>query len=295
MEMSNSYIGGLDYYSKNSNEDEAVAQSFLKQYTEGFGLSGMRILNWLDVGSGNGRKLLMILRGFYAEFEEGNSGVYEDGFQDGLLRRHFTDINLDIVEPNGNSIETLGSRFRYEKLDGFLRDRFQNTWEQFSGDRKYDLITFFHSVYGIDLESLARIPDFLTEDGIACIVVEAYDSAINRTKRSLSSHLSRPELMLNIGKIRQFLHERGIRYSESFGGTGQGRTPLEQRFYIDGIDDDFEALSSLFLSKPEDQGKEVPNELLEKFRDELRKYSRKERTGRTYVSVPDGFIWVHKK
>ena len=310
--MDNSYTGSLESLSENSNEDEIVALTFLQGFKGGYvkvkwvetSPSSYKILrtfdtnlNWLDVGSGSGRKLSLILRGLSVEFEVLNSGVYEGTSVRGLLERSYKNINLDIIEPDINSISELETRFKLEGLQDILKNRFQTIWEQFETDKKYDLITFFHSVYGIDRELLVRIPDFLTDDGIACIVVETYGSALNKVKRELSDYLPGFELASTSSQIKQFLDSKGIKYSELFGGTGQGNSGIQQKFYVDdlifGGDDTLESLSFLFLSTPGDQGKKVPREVLVKARKELMKYARKERTGRTYVLVPDGFIWVH--
>ena len=168
--MVNDYTRNFGYFLENSDEDYAVSAAFLEEYHHRF-LGNKKNMEWLDVGRGTGTKVINILKG-------------NENYR-GLL--NLSDIELDFIEPSKDLKEIALERFSQGGLSGTIRQISLLKWEEFVKVQRgsYDIITLFHSVYGIDISYLNRIIDYLKDGGYACIVVESPDSDLYKIKREL--------------------------------------------------------------------------------------------------------------
>ncbi|MCK5026134.1 MAG: hypothetical protein KAS15_06065 [Nanoarchaeota archaeon] len=269
------YINNLEYFLQHSDEDKIDSQYFLKRFSEIYG-GCPNSLRWLDVGAGPGTKPIQILKGYH-------------GYK-GLLER-FSRVELSVIEPSSRWQQILSGNFRRKELERIVYGKYEITWEEFVSQNSYDLITFFHSVYGIKIESLGKIPDFLQEKGIACVVVESPNSDLHLIKKSIFPYIHHKELVSSSDTIISLLKQEGINYLVDEQET-------EQRFYVDEILDlgnpgRIVPLSFILQTKPEDHNELVPQEVQKKIDNELRKYVKVDGE-KSYINVPDRFIWIYK-
>lgn len=260
-----SYIRNLEFFLQHSDEDEVDSSIFLKEFTQ----SGD--LEWLDVGAGPGTKLIRILR-------------------KGLAKRG--NVKLDIVEPSEMWMRILTENFKQNNLYALIRRKYQMKWEDFNENRKYDIVTFFHSVYGIKLESLSKIPVFLKENRCACIVVESPDSDLRQIKKRLFPYVHHKEVVSSsFDAVVSFLNNRGLKYRIS------GDEP--QMFYVDELIDERNPkrmipLSFILQTKPEDHNKFVSPRVLKELDQALKEIVKTDEEGKHYICTPDRFIWVYR-
>jgi len=268
------YIENLQYFLQNSDEDEADSNMFLSRLNHYLNRS-LNKLDWLDVGAGPGTKPINILRGGLSQ-------------ETGLLDR-FDQINFDVVEPSKAWTRILIDNFKEGSLDDCLQNIYQTTWEGFDREAEYDLITFFHSVYGIKTESLKKIPGYLSEDSVACIAVENNDSDLYRIKESLFPHIHHQELKSSTDMIKNFFDEKDMDYTVDYTNFGQ-------RFYVDEIlesgPNSSKVLAFILQTKPDDHDKIIDPGLQNKIENELQKYVKEDESGNHYINTPDSFIWI---
>ncbi len=259
-----SYIGNLEFFLQHSDEDEVDSDIFLREFSK----TGN--LEWLDVGTGPGTKPIRIL-------------------QKGLAER--CNVELDILEPSEGWMRILTGNFEQNGLSDVLRKRYGLKWENFNENGKYDLITFFHSVYGIDVNSLAKILDFLKEEGCACIIIENPNSDLHRIKKELFPYIHHRELVSSSDVVTSFLDSEGIRYRTSRGEP--------QRFYVDELldkqnPDRIIPLSFILQTKVEDHDKIFSPETQEEINKVLGDFLKKDEEGKHYIETPDTFIWIYR-
>lgn len=272
------YIHNLSYFLSHSNEDEADACFFLSQLSECCRLKQSDPLLWLDVGAGPGTKLIKILNGLHDCM--------------GLLST-YSSICLDILEPSQSWQNILIQNFKETQLEHIIRNKYCLTWEGFESTSRYDIVTFFHSIYGINAESLSKIPGFLKDDGCACIVVESPHSDLHRIKQSLFPYIHHDELVSSSKTIVSLLDQEKMKYFIS-------GDKIEQRFYVDDLFSPNNSrrlmpLSFILQTKPEDHNMLVSQEANEIINKALRKFVKKEEiTGRYFLNVPDRFIWIYR-
>ena len=265
------YVENLEHFLTHSEEDRVDSATFLKHFQK----TGST-LTWLDVGAGPGTKPVNILEGV-------------DNLK-GLLQQ-YDRIILDILEPSQAWQQSLLQNFKDNKLEHTLRNKHTLTWENFDIRETYDLITLFHSVYGIDTESLSRIPDYLKPNGCACIAVESPKSDLHQIKKRIFPYLHHQELASSSETIAQFFRDRGIKHEVS-------QDEPDQKFYVDELLDDnnlnrIKPLSFILQTKPEDHNKLISTEIQSLIREELEKRIKTDEKG-IYINVPDRFIWVYK-
>lgn len=268
------YIRNLEYFLQHSNEDEADARYFLRRFDDAY-QGNWQLLKWLDVGAGPGTKPIQILKGI--------------GKDIGLLQRASA-LKLSILEPSEEWQRILAENFQKAKLKTLISEKHQTTWEEFNSPNKYDLITFFHSVYGITTETLGKIPQYLQENGTACIVVESPNSDLHLIKKRIFPYVHHQELVSSSDTITSFLERKRIKYSID-------REETKQRFYVDDILDINNPnrtipLSFILQTKPEDQDKITSKAARKKIEEELRKYVKFDGDS-SYINVPDRFIWIY--
>ena len=259
MSTDTSYLENLEFFLQHSDEDEVDSNTFLREFSK------KGDLEWLDVGAGPGTKPIRIL-------------------QKGLTER--CNVKLDILEPSDEWIKILTRNFEENGLN--IRRKYRTNWEDFNGGR-YDLITFFHSVYGINIESLAKIPDFLKKGGVGCIVVESPDSDLHQIKRKLFPYVHHKELVSSSDTLTSFLDRKGVKYEIS------GEKP--QRFYVDELldkenPDRIIPLSFILQTKVKDHDKLVSPEIQRELDKALEKFVKIDDGGRYYIETPDRFIWI---
>lgn len=260
--LDTSYTGNLAYFLQHSDEDEVDSDTFLMEFSKKGDLA------WLDVGSGPGTKPISILK-------------------KGLTGR--CRVELDVLEPSEVWMGILTSNFEQNGLNGVLREKYKLRWEDFNENRKYDLITFFHSIYGINLDSLAKIFDFLKRNGCVCIVVESPNSDLHLIKRELFPYVHHGKLVSS-DSVTSFLDSKGISYKTS------GDAP--QRFYVDELLDSgnpkrIVPLSFILQTRPEDHDKLVSYEVQRELDRALGKFVKRNEQGKQYIEIPDRFIWVY--
>jgi len=257
------YVKNLEHFIQHSDEDEVISDDFLKRFSN---IYQRKELRWLDVGAGPGTKLIQILRGLDKTVE------------------------LNILEPSAEWQRILAQNFKIEGLSSIISRKYQIRWEEFKTSEKYDLITFFHSVYGIGIESLAKIPQYLQENGVACIVVESPNSYLHQIKKGIYPYIHHQELASTSDSISSFLQNRGIHHSVD-------KQETTQRFYVDDLLDmnnpnRIIPLSFLLQTKPEDHDRLVSQKVQRKIEEELEKYVKFDKKG-AYLDIPDRFIWIY--
>lgn len=257
------YVGNLEFFLQYSDENEVDSDTFLREFSK------KDSLKWLDVGAGPGTKPIRILK-------------------KGLINQ--CSVKLDILEPSEEWMRILTDNFERNGLTKLIRRKYSVRWEDFNESKRYDLLTFFHSVYGIDIESLSKIPDFLKENGCACIVVESPNSHLHQIKRELFPYVHHKELVSSSNTIASFLDSKGLKYRIS------GEEP--QRFYVDELLDKTNPqriipLSFILQTRPEDHDKLASSEIQEKLDEALGKFVKKDDGGKHYIETPDRFIWVY--
>lgn len=247
-----------------SEEDPVDAKTFLKKFNK------KGNIDWLDVGAGPGTKPIRIL-------------------QEGLEER--CNIRLDVLEPENSWMNLLTKNFKEASLGYNIRNKYLTTWEDFNENKKYDVITFFHSAYGIDTKSLEKIPKFLKEEGCGCIVAENPESDLHKIKKHMFPYIHNQELASSSKEIIDLLDDKGIKYEVS------GEEP--QKFCVDKLLDEknpdrYIPLSFILQTKPEDQDKVFSKEVKEELAKALSKYVKKDEKSNHYINTPDKFIWVYK-
>ncbi len=263
------YTRNLEYFLQHSNEDEVDTKYFLRRFLATY-QGDRKKLRWLDVGAGPGTKPIQILKG---------------------IREYFGNIELDVLEPSEEWQRKLTENFQRAKLEKIISRKYKTTWEDFHSTNEYDLITFFHSVYGIDTESLGRIPQYLPDKGVACIVVESPNSDLHLIKKGIFPHIHHQELISSSDTITAFFEKEKMKCSVDEEET-------EQRFYVDELldvanPDRMIPLSFILQTKPEDQDRMASKEVQKKIDAELKKYAKVDEQG-SYINVPDRFIWIYQ-
>ncbi len=257
------YVGNLSFFLKHSDEDRVDSSAFLKEFTKEGNLE------WLDVGAGPGTKPIEILK-------------------KGLIER--CNVRLDILEPSEEWMRILTDNFKMNGLSSLIRRKYKTKWEDFNIDSEYDLITFFHSIYGIDMESLSKIPNFLRKDGCACIVVESPNSDLHRIKKEIFPYIHNRELVSSSDTITSFLNNKGIKYRISGDES--------QRFYVDELLNVNNSkrnipLSFILQTRPEDHNKIISPKIQIKLDNTLSRFVKIDDNGKNYIETPDRFIWIY--
>ncbi|MDD5254117.1 MAG: hypothetical protein PHG05_03360 [Candidatus Nanoarchaeia archaeon] len=262
-----SYIDGLTDFFENSNENEVNSKQFYETARDIFQKEDLK---WLDVGTGPGTKLINILEKI----------------------KNRNNISIEVIEPSKVWLDKFLKNFRLSGLSNHVKNMYNCIWEEFDINKKYDLITFFHSVYGIKTESLKRIPEMLAENGIACIVVESHNSALNKIKKSLFPYIHHKELMSSSKEIIEILEKYKINYKVE-------ESKEDQRFYVDNLlnkedKTQIRLLSFILQTKIKDHKKLISKEVTDKLEAELKKYIKIDGNNNQYISIPDTFIWISK-
>ena len=173
----------------------------------------------------------------------------------------------------------------------------QKTWEEFSSsaDASFDLITFFHSVYGIGVSngifpSLKNLTNFLKSQGRACVVVESPNSDLQLIKREVWPELYERE-PISSETVERTLAAFDISYAVDTDEP-------EQRFYVDELLDPnnprrMEPLSFIAQTQPENYNRLVPVDIQVQIEKSVREKMKADKRG-SYISTPDRFIWTRK-
>jgi len=262
------YLKNMSYFLKHSNEEEIDSNTFLKEYLE---KTNTKNLHWLDVGAGPGTKLVRIIK----------NGLTD--YMDYIL--------IDVVEPSKELLNVFNKNFCKNKLEYLVNERHHTIWEEFVAQKQYDLITFFHSMYRIEKNSLEKIPSFLKKNGLACIIIESPNSDLFPIRQKISPYYKHKDI-ISYNVIIDYLKEKNISHEVS-------TQEPDQRFYVDGIldpknSDTKRVLSFILQTKPEDHEKIVKKEINREINKELKKHVKKDKHGKSYIHTPDRFIWIYK-
>jgi len=271
------YTTNLLDFIEHAEEDEVDSINFLKEL-KNFKLS--RKIDWLDVGAGPGTKLVMILEG--------------DKNNEGLLQSK--NINLDITEPSIDWRKMLLENFGGANLEKHLKNVYLYEWEDFIEQKEitYDLITFFHSAYGIEKKSLLKIPAYLKKGGVGLIVVENKNSDLYKLKSNLLPFLKqygiKTDLKTSSQQITDVLDFGGVKY-HSFSKE------INQRFYVDDLLDKnnperVKCLSFLIQTNTHNYNQLLSKEMKTVLEESIDALAKKDKQGRHYLNIPDKFIWI---
>ena len=278
------YTKNLTYFLKHSNEDKIDANWFIK--TMPFfspeienKIKNKQKIKWLDVGTGPGTKPLEIAQN--------------------IIQQYGADIEFTALEPSAEWIKIFQKNLKLSKIQKgkFNIEIVQTTWEKFIANNKetFDLITFFHSVYGIKITddifpSLKNLKKFLTPRGVSCIVVESPNSDLHFIKEKVFPKLYGRE-PISSKTIENTLNSFGIKYLVD-------TKEAEQKFYVDDIlnknnPERMEPLSFVAQTQPENYNRLISSKIQEKIEKYLKEKIKKDKKG-VYINTPDRFIWIKK-
>ncbi len=278
------YTKNLTYFLKHSNEDKIDARWFTK--TLPFfspeienKIKNKQKIKWLDVGTGPGTKPLEIAKNIIQQFG--------------------AKIEFTAVEPSEEWIKIFKENLKSSKIqkDKFELKVLKTTWEKFVDNNKeaFDLITFFHSVYGIGIvndifPSLKKLKKVIALQGVACIVVESPNSDLHFIKEEIFPKLYGRE-PISSKTIENTLNSFGIKYLID-------TNEAEQKFYVDDIlkknnPDRMEPLSFIAQTQPENYNRLIPSKIKEKIEKYLKGKIKKDNKG-VFINTPDRFIWIKK-
>jgi ubiquinone/menaquinone biosynthesis C-methylase UbiE len=277
------YTKNLTYFLKHSNEDKIDAEWFIKTLPAHFPefeqkLKNGKPITWLDVGAGPGTKPLEIIKI--------------------LSKKYNSRINFVALEPSGEWIRIFKDNLEKLGEQKKLQVKFvQSTWEDFSSEAKenFDLITFFHSVYGIAITndifpSLKNLTKFLQPDGRACVIVESPNSDLHFMKQQVWPELYGRE-PISSKTVERTLDSFGITYAVDVDEPAQ-------KFYIGDLsrsesEERMEPLSFIAQTQPENYNRSVPANVRGKIEKHLKDKIKEDSEG-SYISTPDRFIWIQK-
>lgn len=261
------YVDTLSYFYSHSNENEVDGLEIARIVQEYFVYSEK--LDWLDVGCGPGGKLAIIAE--------------------------------HLAHWGGPSIELVGldpSDYWLRRLEMHLGDGIyglslaktvNSKWEEyvsFSSGHRFDLITFMHSVYGLEsdgtiIPSLLEVSSHLKEEGLIAFVVESPNSDLYKLKSELFDDV------LDFDLVDYRLVENTLRSSNL---SWKCLSDSKQKFKLGQSKEEAlnnaTALSFIIQTKPEeynstletDQKKAIKKSLSDKL---------KEGGGEWYISIPD--------
>lgn len=278
------YTKNLTYFLKHSDEDKIDAKWFIKTMPFFSPEIETRIKNkqkikWLDVGTGPGTKPIKIIKNIKQQYK--------------------ADIEFTAIEPSAEWIKIFKENLKSSKIqkDKFQVNIVQTTWENFIRNNKktFDLITFFHSVYGIEITndiftSLKNLKKILAPHGVSCIVVESPSSDIHFLKEKVFPELYGRE-PISSKTIESTLNFFGIKYLID-------KNEAEQKFYVDDVlsknnPNRIEPLSFVAQTQPENYNRLISSKIQEKIEKYLKEKIKKDKKG-VYINTPDRFIWIKK-
>ena len=278
------YTKNLTYFLKHSDEDKIDAKLFIKTLPFFSPEIEKKIRNkqkvkWLDVGTGPGTKPLEIAKN--------------------LIKQFGADIEFVALEPSSEWIRIFQKNLNSSKIQkGKFEVRIiQTTWEKFALENKenFDLITFFHSVYGIEIindifPSLENLNKFLETGGVSCVVVESPNSDLHFVKQKVFPELYGRE-PISSKTIERTLNSFGINYLVD-------TNEAEQKFYVEDLfnktnPDRLEPLSFIAQTQPENYNRLITKKIQEKIERYLKQKIKKDKRG-YFINTPDRFIWIKK-
>ena len=279
------YLKTLDYFLQHSNADEVDVKWFIKTLPKYFPelwskLQTKEPIRWLEVGPGPGIKTLEIARTLIEQFDARISFLALEPCPEWIA----------VYKANVNAMRAKGSQFTVRIV--------QTTWEEFSSGNQsqFDLITFFHSIYGIAimngiLTSLKQLDRLLKPGGKACIVIESPTSALSNIKLKVFPWLYNTPAVSQ-REIEATLNRFEMQYRIDSGHA-------KQRFFVDDFfvsnsSEKLQLLSFIAQSDPRRYTHDVPPKVKQKIESYVREKIRNGRDGH-YVDVSDVFMWVGKR
>ncbi len=269
------YIKNLNYFLEHSDEDKVDSEWFLQtlpifapQLWEKIKARGT--IKWLDVGTGPGTKPIKLIKI--------------------LEKKYGSKIEFTALEPSTTRwINIFKKNLKSHSLAQI--EIVRTKWEEYirSEKKKFDLITFFHSMYGIGIAdgifpSLAGIKKFLLNNGTACIVVESERSDLHRIKQEVFPELY-GRLPISMEIVKNTLEKYAIKFMINSNQT-------EQKLYVDTNSLDF--LSFIAQTQSENYNRIISKKVRRKIRSSVMRL--KKNSGRnTFLNIPDDFIWITKK
>jgi hypothetical protein len=277
------YIVGLEHFLRHSDEDTADAMAFVSalraQFPEFLSKFATKRLAWLDVGIGPATKPLRIVLG-------------APGFS-GMNTECRGDIRIDAVEPSEYWVERAVANFEKSCCSSLLGVVYKTTWEQFSRSvlprpaGKYALVTFFHSIYGIELSSLKNLVSFLEPSGLACICVESASSDLNKIKQQFFPRIHGARPLTADDVFRYFSGIRQVTVSMS--------PDIEQRYYVSSLlKGNIQAITFALQLRARHHAALSKNGLREELIGAVRALAKNSSHG-CFLEVPDRMIWIQPK
>jgi hypothetical protein len=277
------YTKNLSHFLDHSGEDMVDSERFIKTLSMYHPVmqrkleTGKRI-TWLDVGTGPGTKPIRILSE--------------------LTRTYASDIDFFALEPSQEWMRAFRNNLKFSGLEGRVNVReLPSTWEQYIAGpgKRFDLVTFFHSVYGIDVSggrfsSFQNLSKVLARGGRACVVVESPASDLHAIKRRVWPALYGRE-PISSKTVESTLLSFGMKF------LVDGKEPRQKYRItepIGGERNSLESLSFIAQTQPENYNRIVPPDVKREIEKALKEKLKIDKTG-SYIETPDRFIWVAVK
>lgn len=276
------YIHTLGFFLEHSDEDivdsEAIFQFLNDQGFDWCSEDGPA--RWLDVGSGPATKVIAVLKHWQA-----------------LGRKDLP--NVSFVEPSAEWVNEATLSFEHAGMRRLLGENFPITWEEFVSGLcgRFRLISFLHSVYGLQLgrwgrlESFVHLPALLDNRGWVCIAIESPTSDLYVIKKRLFPALKFQ--LVDYGVVAQTFCEFGWNYIVN--------DDLQQKFYLakhptsrEDAMGNIVALSFVAQTTPDSyQGQLSPKEI-EALTEVVNEVLKEDTLG-WYLDVPDRIYWTQCK
>ncbi|MFA6383373.1 MAG: methyltransferase domain-containing protein [Parcubacteria group bacterium] len=267
------YIKNLNYFLEHSDEDKVDSEWFLQtlpifapQLWKKIKAGG--IIKWLDVGTGPGTKPIKIIKI--------------------LEKKYGSRIEFTALEPSTRWINIFKKNLKKHPRAQIKVIRAK--WEEYaiSQKKQFDLITFFHSMYGIKIvngifPSLTEVKKFLREKGVVCIIVESERSDLHKIKQEIFPELYRRS-PISIETVKNTLKKHALAFNID-------SNQKDQKLYVDTNSLGF--LSFIAQTQPENYNRVVSEEVRKKIMISVTRI-KKNSGQRTFLNIPDDFIWVNK-
>lgn len=265
------YIKNLNYFLKHSDEDKVDSEWFL-QTLPIFApqlwkkIKAGETIKWLDIGTGPGTKPIKIIKF--------------------LEKKYGSKIEFTALEPSNRWINIFKKNLK--KHPRAQTKVIRTKWEEYIISQKgqFDLITFFHSMYGIKIvngifPSLAEVKKILRNKGAICIVVESERSDLHKIKQKVF-----PELYgrspISMGAVKNTLEKYAI-------GFDIDSNQKDQKLYVDT--DSLGFLSFIAQTQPENYNRVISKKIRRKIMDSVTRL-KKNSGQRNFLNIPDDFIWI---
>jgi len=226
----------------------------------------------LDIGTGSGTTLIPLAKKFCEE--TGN------------------EIIFDCIEPSKEMVGQLNSNIKKYKTRHYLREIFNEKWEDYDTKNRYDIILSHHSWNGIrgwqntpkEDNTLFKIFNYLNTPGLADIVISSQESSFYKLHKLLSSDQ----------RILGFCAEEIQRELSKLGTAFTTDRDYYKLDISDCLSEQIEEKEKMFLSyisRQELLG--VPKEKLKRIQESVKEVAIREK-GRYFYEMDNIHTWIEK-